>query len=219
MSLNINAIQSQKIAIGLVENPCCWALRDLAQAVPADQAIVELGAFKGRSTGWLTLGSTLGNGARVVSVDPWENQPKIPTTYADKAVTVAEYDLSETRLAYEAHLELTGVRPLVDTIQATAVDAAKDYDGPGVGLLFHDALHRVSDVRDDLKAWLPHMADDAVIVLHDVGDPRLGVEAGAKAALTSNKTLRDKWDWDGREINLWPKQPTRRGYMVVRTKA
>lgn len=219
MTLDITAITSQKIAEGLIENPCAEVLRECAAKVPADQAVVELGAYRGRSTGWLALGASEGNGARVVSIDPWDDAPDLPDTYRDKAVTVALYNATETRLAYEAHLERTGVRPLVDTVQATAVDAAKQYAGPKVGLLFHDALHRLEDVRDDLKAWLPHMADVAVIVLHDAGDPRLGVETGAKAALTRTKAAREKWDWAGREICLWPKQPTRRGFLVVRTVA
>lgn len=213
-NLNLEAITSQRIALGLVENPACWALRDFAAAVPADQAVVELGAFKGRSTGWLALGASEGNGARVHSVDPWDDG-MVPSGYRDHARSVAEYTLSETRQAYEAHLDETGIRSLVEVHQATASVVAAAYDGPKVGLLWHDALHRMQDVRDDLKAWLPHMADRAVIVLHDVGDPRLGVEAGAKAALGR----RAGWDWAGREIHLWAKQPTKRGYMIVRTRA
>src|SRR5690606_15270126 len=70
--LNVHAITDQKIAVGLVENPCCFRLREYAAKVPADQAIVELGAFKGRTTGWLALGASEGNGAVVHSVDPWD---------------------------------------------------------------------------------------------------------------------------------------------------
>jgi hypothetical protein len=216
MSLNLEAIQSQAIAVGLVENPCCWALRDLASQVPADQVIVELGAFKGRSTGWLALGASNGNGAHVYSVDPHE-QGSIPDGYADHAPSVPEYVLSETRAAYLAHIERTGIGSLVTPVQATAVQAAKDYDGPKVGLLWHDALHEAKNVADDLRAWMPHMAEKAVIVLHDVGDPRLGVEEGASRVLTT-KARAEVWEWEGREIHLWAKQPTRRGYLIVRTR-
>lgn len=215
--LNHEAITRQSIAAGLVENPCCWLLRDEAAKVPADQAIVELGAFKGRSTGWLALGADRGNGARLFSVDPWE-QGSIPDGYRDHAASVAEYTLDETRQAYEAHLDRTGIRPLVTTIQASAVGAAKSYDGPPVALLWHDALHDAKNVSADLRAWMPHMADTAVIVLHDVGDPRLEVEEGARRVLTT-KARAEVWDWDGREIHLWAKQPTRRGFMIVRTRA
>lgn len=215
MTLDLHAITSQKVALGLVENPCCEALRQLAALVPADRAIVELGAFKGRSTGWLAWGADEGHGAHVYSVDPWETG-SIPDGYRDHAPSVAEYTLSETRRAYEAHLDEAGVRPLVTTVQATAAEAARDYDGPKVGLLWHDALHTAKAVSEDLRAWLPHLADSAVIVLHDVGDPRLEVEEGARRVLTT-KARSEVWDWDGREIVLWAKQPTRRGYMIVRT--
>lgn len=218
MILNVEAITSQKIAVGLVENPACWRLRDLAAEVPADQAVVELGAFKGRTTGWLVMGAQSSNGARVVSVDPWDSQDALPEDYLALAPAHREYRLSETRAAYEQHLDETGIRPFVTSVGATAVEAAKSYDGPPVGLLWSDALHRRSDVREDTKAWLPHMAEQSVIVLHDAGDPRFGVEAGARDALTRTKAAREKWDWAGREVQLWPKQPTRRGILIVRTR-
>jgi len=211
-SLDQRAITDQKVAVGLVENPCCWRLRDEAARVPANRAIVELGAFKGRSTGWLVLGAQSGHGARVVSVDPWESADEPPASYARLAKSVPEYRHSQTRQAYEHHLDEAGIRPFVDVVQATAQEAAAGYDGPPVSLLWHDALHRRQDVRGDLRAWLPHLADDAVIILHDVGDPRMGVEAGARDALSRRKG----WDWAGREVVLWEKQPHLRGFMVVR---
>lgn len=205
------AITSQQIAVGLVENLACQTLRSLAALVPSHEAIVELGAFKGRTTGWLALGASEGNRAHVYSVDPWENGEELPDSYVATARTIPEYRMSETRLAYEAHLERAGVREFVTTVQARGVDAAKIYRGPKVGLLWHDALHRREDVRDDLKAWLPHMADEAVILLHDIGERRFGVEAGASDVLARRKG----WDWAGRELHLWEKQPHKRGFMIV----
>lgn len=219
MNLNINAITDQTIAVGLVENPCCWRLRDLAREVPADQAIVELGAFKGRTTGWLALGANEGNGAPILSVDPWDDG-EIPDGYEKHAPSVAEYTKSETYDAYIAHLEETGADALVHAHRATAVDAAAQYQGPKVGLLWHDALHTTEAVRDDLKAWLPHLADDAVIVVHDIGDTVLGpqVEAGVKAVFGRRKC------WRSREIVRWvktnpdgtPRPMGKRGFMVLK---
>src|SRR5690606_13242475 len=148
--LNVEAITNQKIAVGLVENPCCFRLREYAAQVPADQVIVELGAFKGRTTGWLALGASEGNGAEVISVDPWDDGV-IPEGYADHAPSVAEYTASETRQAYEDHIDECGIRDLVWQLPTTAVEAAAEYDGPKVGLLWHDALHRREDVRADLR--------------------------------------------------------------------
>ena len=223
--LNAEAILDQKQAPGLIENPCRDALIDLAQQVPTGQCIVELGSFKGRSTGHLALGSHRGNKVPVYAVDPWEGG-HVPRGYEQHAPTVSEYRLSETRQVFETHMQNTGAHHYVTAIQATAKDAAKNWNGPKIGLLFHDALHRLEDVRDDLRAWLPHMANKAVIVLHDVGDPTFQVLSGAEAAFTRNKQLRETWNWEGREIHLWQKPDgnggwrvvPKRGYAIIRTK-
>lgn len=220
--LDETAITDQKIAVGLVENPCCWALEALAAHVPADQAIVEIGAFKGRSTGWLALGAQKGNGARVVSIDPHDDG-ELPRGYP-ATPTTPTYTEPTTREAYLAHLERTGVAPFVDYMQATAVDAAKAYTGPKVGLIWHDGIHTATQVAADLRAWIKHAADDAVIVLHDTDDARYGVAQGAERALTGSKAARDAWAWESRIIHPWPKndgkapESRRRGFTVVHTR-
>jgi hypothetical protein len=217
MTLNLEAIQSQKIALGFVEVPACQRLRELAAQVPADQAIVELGAYKGRSTGWLALGSTEGNGARVYSIDCWGDRPAADWP-ADSPNYVKAYSDPDTEAFYQNHLDVTGIRPYVTTIKGFSLDVAKTWkaDGhPKIGLLWHDAAHHHEEVLADLKAWLPLMAKDAVVVLHDAGNPNYGVVSAAEEAFKR----RTKWDWAGRSIDLWPKQPTRRGTLTVRTKA
>lgn len=217
MSIDAAAIMDQQRSPGLIEVPLMQELRRLAALVPADQAIVEVGSFKGRSTAILALGASEGHGAQVHAYDPWENGT-IPDGYEKAARTVPEYVLSETRQAFDEHLARVGVTDLVTAHQQPAVDGAKDYDGPKVGLLFHDGLHRLEDVRDDLKAWLPKMAATAIVVCHDIGDPNFAVLAGAEAAFTRTKALRDKWAWDGRSLHPWAKNPAKRGYVVVRTR-
>ncbi len=217
MTLNAEMILDQKQSPGLIENPCRDALIELASKVSAGRTIVELGSFKGRSTAHLALGSSRGNAVAVHAYDPWDNGDT-PAGYETHAPSIVEYVRSETREAFDAHMARTGAGEYVTAHQSTGVDGAKDYDDLDVALLFHDALHRKEDVRDDLKAWLPNMADDAVIVLHDVGDPRFEVEEGARLALTRTKVLREKWNWEGREVHLWAKQPTKRGFTIVRTR-
>lgn len=216
MTLNLEAIQSQKIALGFVEVPACQRLRDLAAEVPADQAIVELGAYKGRSTGWLALGASEGNGAHVYSVDCWDERPADDWP-DDSPAYVKAYSLPETEAYYQNHLDVTGIRPHVTTIKGFSLDVAKAWkaDGrPKIGLLWHDGAHHHEEVLADLRAWLPLMAKDAVVVLHDAGNPNYGVVSAAEEAFKRRTT----WDWAGRQIDLWPKQPTKRGTLTVRTK-
>lgn len=218
-----HAVMDQRIAVGLVENPCCWALEALAAHVPGDQSAIEIGAYRGRTTGWLALGAQGGNRAHVYSIDPWTSG-SIPTGYADLSPSVSTYNASETKAAYDAHLKETGAASFVTPIQATAVEAAKTYDGPPVGLILHDGLHRAQDVAADLRAWIKHTADDAVIVLHDTDDARLGVSEGA-ARVLATKANAEKWAWNGRVVHSWAKnagkapEQRRRGFTVVYTRA
>ena len=48
---------------GLIPHDEGLALADLAAAVPATEAIVELGSFKGKSTAYLAAGAKRGGGA------------------------------------------------------------------------------------------------------------------------------------------------------------
>ena len=223
MTLDVEAILSQQIAVGLIENPCRDTLIDLASQVPADEAIVELGSFKGRSTAHLALGSHRGHGAPVHAFGPWGTGDELDAE--NLAASAAHlYRLSETRQTFEAHMARTSADRYVTAHQATAVAGAKTWRGPKVGLLFHDALHDYDSVFADLKAWLPKTAKDAVVVLHDTDDVRFAVNQAAEAAFTRTKTLAAKWAWDAREIHPWAQnegkapKDRRRGFVVVRTR-
>lgn len=214
--LNHEAIRNQKIALGFVEVPACERIRDLASQVPADQAIVEIGAYKGRSTGWLAWGASEGNGAHVYSVDCWDLRPETDWP-EDSPNYVKAYSDPDTEAAYQTHLDRAGIREHVTPLKAFSADVAKSWKKdkrPPVGLLWHDAAHHYDEVLTDLRAWLPLMAPGSVVVLHDAGNPDYDVVAAAEEAFKR----RTKWDWAGREINLWPKCPDRRGTLTVRMK-
>lgn len=196
-------------APGMVERDACELLRRLAAHVPGGEAVVELGAFKGRSTGWLLLGASEGQGAHVTSVDPWSLRKD---AYSAKS---GEYTAPETYQAFKAHMEAVGATPEVHTVKrGYAKSIGAKWDGPPVGLLYHDAEHTADAVEQDLAAWLPHMAEHGVIVLHDACDPRMAVIEGAERALEGV----EGWDWDGRELIPWARKPHRRGLLVVRRR-
>lgn len=224
MTINAAMVMDQRQSPGLIEVPCMQALRRLAAEVPPNEAIVELGSYLGRSTAILALGSSEGAGVEVLAVDPWETAAETDPDYTATAPSVAEYRLPETRRAFEQHMQATGAAEYVTVHQATGVEAAKTYDGPPVGLLWHDALHDHDSVFADLKAWLPKMAKTAVVVLHDTDDHRYQVNEAAEAAFTRTAALRKKWAWDGREVHPWAKnvgkapEARRRGFAIVRTR-
>jgi hypothetical protein len=204
--VNLNAIKAGK---GNTERAACQRLHKLAARVPAEHAIVELGAYKGRTTAWLAHGASKGRGAPVYAVDPWDlrSADDWPDDYADH-LAFDTYGLSETFGAYRTHLEATGVE--VSTIRSFAEDAGLRWTGGQVGLLYHDAEHTAEAVERDLTAWMAHLAPSCVVALHDAGNPRFGVTEGARMLEAFG------FDWPGRELHRWKKHPERRGLLVVR---
>lgn len=140
------------------------ALYDLAKVVPEGLAIVEIGSFKGKSTAYLAQGSKDGNGCQVFAVDPWD----LPGNPYGKH----GYSAPIVRETFEKQLKAARLWSRVTPIQAFSVDAAKEWEGPKVGLLFVDGDHTETGVRSDLAAWTPHLADGAVIAFDDYATKR-----------------------------------------------
>ncbi|MCE7081149.1 class I SAM-dependent methyltransferase [Streptomyces sp. ST2-7A] len=190
---------------GQVELSACRHLRALAATVPANRHIVELGAYRGRSTGWLLTGAQEGHGPHLTTIDPWEDRTD-PYSDSSPRYTTA-------RPHFEAHMRAIGASPDRHTVtRARAVDAARTWPhGPTVALLFHDADHTEDAVHTDLTAWLPHLAPGATIALHDAANPTMGVEAGARAALPADHG----WDWENAHTLPWARRPHRRGLLTI----
>lgn len=194
---------------GLVELAACRKLHDLAKKVSHGHAIVELGAHRGRSTGWLASGAV---SSHVWSVDPWSDlaNDAVDDGYAEVEPAYRNGSYVGARAEFDAHIAACRLTGKVTPIQSTSLDVASTWSGPPVGLLFHDATHSYVSVRDDLLAWLPHLAARCVVALHDLGHPKFGVESAAFDVLS-----RHEFDWRGRQRLLWKKDPKRRGLLVV----
>lgn len=204
---------------GLVELGACERLRVLAREVPAGEAIVELGAYQGRATGWLLLGAQEGQGAHVTTVDPWTLYKPRPDTPAD---LTALYGRPEAYASFKQHMaEIGAGREQLTVKRGYAANIGAKWTGPRVGLLWHDAEHSADAVAADLAAWLPHLSETAVVVLHDAGNPAYGVVEGALRVLGDGGWQFE--DADGRlhdvpQVIRWRKNPKRRGLLVARRR-
>ena len=216
MTIDINIV---KRASGWLEPDACERLRAAARNAPADTAVVEIGAYRGKSTGWLALGSSEGNGAPVFTIDTWDTRG-IETWPEDHPGYIDKYPDPQVRVDYENHLDRIGARDVVTPICGWSTDVAKTWKkdhGLKVSVLFVDGSHYYDDVVADLKAWLPHTAPQAVVILHDATAVHCDVMAAAESVFTTRR----KWDWAGREIVPWMKDGKdtgRRGTLTVRTK-
>lgn len=138
------------------------ALADLAAQVPADQEIVELGVFQGRSALQLAWGASQGHGAHVTAVDAWDLEGN---TYGPP------FTDPDSRILARTNIESLGYADKIRLVQNFASDEAARYDGPPVGLLFVDDDHEYSGARRAVEDWAPHLAPGATIAVDDYGHP------------------------------------------------
>lgn len=156
--------------LALVESIEGWLARAeiellLAHAaeVPAAQAIVEIGNYRGRSTVALALGARRGNGAPVYSIDPHLE------FVGPRGGRFGRADQAELY----ANLTRAGVGAGVHVVGLGSLPVAASWNGPAVGFLFVDGDHRYESVRADLEAWSRHLAPGAIIGFDDCDFPEV----------------------------------------------
>lgn len=151
---------------GATPDEIAFTLADFAKAVPADQEIVELGVFQARTAVIMAWGASLGNGAHVTAIDPWELTGNVYDPPFTSASTrgMAEYNIE--RLGYGDKVKLRHAFS-----EFIADSWTEDAPFVQVGLLFVDGDHTKGGARRDIEAWAPHLAPGAVIAVDDYGHP------------------------------------------------
>lgn len=145
-------------------------LERLAAKVPADQAIVEIGVFHGRSTLYLARGAAAGRRAHVHAIDPWDLPgTRYPAAWAAEKRNRSTFTLAETRASAEANIAGS---PWADGITlhrafGAELGATWGYTQTKVGLLHIDGNHEYPYPKADFEAWASHIADGAYVLFDD----------------------------------------------------
>ncbi|HLS02354.1 MAG TPA: class I SAM-dependent methyltransferase [Beutenbergiaceae bacterium] len=161
-------------------------LYHLAAAVPSDEAIVELGTYKGASACWLAAGAQAGLGALVWTIDPHDLPGFRTTTGRGKG----GLDFTQATIREQAakQIKKCGLTEHVTMVRGFSVEEAQKWDGPKVGLLFIDGDHREHAARKDFRSWQPHLTREAVVCWDDYAPSHPGVPA-AVAGLVKRHIL------------------------------
>jgi hypothetical protein len=141
-------------------------LADFATQVPADQEIVELGVFQGRTALQLAWGASLGFGAHVTGIDPWD----LPGNVYSPPFTDAE-----SRTWARHWVDSLGYADKITLIHGFSHEVAGYWreangDKP-VGLLYVDGDHTKEGAKRDMVVWSEHLAPGAIIAVDDYGHP------------------------------------------------
>jgi predicted O-methyltransferase YrrM len=158
-----------------------WAHRPSARrlwelaATPGEGTIVEIGSFLGNSTVYLAL-----SGGEVHAVDPHSSESLTqlsahwtvrepggrPARAANNGKPPATAP-DDTSAHFLRNLERLGVRDRVVYHRQTSVDAARQWDGKLIKLLYVDGLHTREAVLADYHAWRPFLAHEHVVLFDD----------------------------------------------------
>jgi predicted O-methyltransferase YrrM len=131
----------------------------MMNASKASKNIVEIGTAYGGGAITLTLGSSLGNGTMVYSVDSFEGDSegkwKVKPRNCKKNVsrTLKKFNLNH--------------KVIWKLIEETSLNAAKKWSNGDIDLLFIDASHRYEDVKSDFEWWSKHLSKDGLVLFHD----------------------------------------------------
>lgn len=144
--------------VGLIPEEVGETLAAYAEQVPADQAIVEIGSYKGKSTCYLASRAT----AHVYAIDAWDLPGNIN----------GRFGFNHAFPEFREQVVLMGYSTKVTPIVGWGADIGHGWKGSEVGLLFVDGDHSEKAVREDVEAWLPHLAPSAVVILDDLDTPK-----------------------------------------------
>ena len=140
-------------------------LYDSVLQVPDGGLIVEIGAWKGRSTA--ALYTAAGNNKAVVTIDTWLGQPELRDT--------AQHEATEINIFYVfiINMVLLGIKPEfykkgnlgAQYLYMESVDAAPLFDDDSISILFIDGDH--SRAGEDIDIWYDKVKSNGIICGHD----------------------------------------------------
>jgi predicted O-methyltransferase YrrM len=173
---------------GLISPEVGELLHDLASKVAAEQAVVELGSYRGKSTSYLARGAKIGKGAPVFAVDAWSEEV---SAWRNRILSRLP---SATYREFLDQLTRAGVKDQVTPLRSMTTLAAEMWadmeGGQSVGLLYIDGDHHFDAVLADFRAWRPHLTDDATVVFDDYdAENNPGVLAAVQALVESKELV------------------------------
>src|SRR5208282_3373796 len=122
----------------------------LATQVPAGGQVVEVGSFKGKSSGFLAAGLT--RGGNLACVDTWSND-------------AMPYDEPDDSMS-EFLGNMSRYRDCIDVCRGRSAEVAAGWSRP-VDLLFIDGDHSYEGCSADLTSWLPYVRCGGWLAFHD----------------------------------------------------
>lgn len=130
----------------------------LAACPTATGEILEIGSFKGKSTVILARSAALTDNAVIHAVDPM-----IAPSETDPDLGGAESSLPD----FQKNIKALGVADQIELHQQFSAELAKTWNRP-IRFLWIDGDHTYDGTKLDFDGFAGHLADGAIIAIHDV---------------------------------------------------
>lgn len=130
----------------------------LAACPTAQGEILEIGSFKGKSTIILAKAAALAGDDRVHAVDPMTAPSETDPDLGGDASSFEDF---------QKNIEAHEVAENVEFHQTFSYDLAETWDAP-IRLLWIDGDHTYAGTKLDFDGFAPHLADGAIVAIHDV---------------------------------------------------
>lgn len=134
------------------------ALTELGAAVPEGLCIVEVGVYRAGTTCALASEAK----AHVYGIDTWG----LEGAYSSGSESAKKYGLDNMEIA-ERRIEGRGLSDKITLIRNFSAEAAADWDGPPIGLLFIDGEHTYDAVHNDYAAWAHYVPAGGIVAFDD----------------------------------------------------
>ncbi|OGN19379.1 MAG: hypothetical protein A3F25_01540 [Candidatus Yanofskybacteria bacterium RIFCSPHIGHO2_12_FULL_45_19b] len=131
-------------------------LYNTAKKVKAENVIVEIGSWKGRSAICLGNGSKDGNKAKIFAIDPHVGSPEHQKRFR-KIDTFEEF---------RQNIDRAGVAHYIEPVRDTSENAAENFKHQ-VELVFIDGHHGYKFVKLDFNLWFPKVVNGGILAFHD----------------------------------------------------
>lgn len=137
------------------------------------KTLVEIGVNKGESS---QLFRHLFPNAHLYLIDPWTLTPD----YLESATPISR-KIKHYENAYRQVADQFKDDPQVTILRKDSLEAAKEVPGE-LDLVFIDANHEYTQVKQDILAWLPKVREGGILAGHDYA-PEIPMFSGVKRAV------------------------------------
>lgn len=138
----------------------------LAASLPPEARIVEIGAWVGVGTAYLGCGLRAGQGGQVYAVDTFKGDTRDLETAAAWQKSVEKLG-GGTLATFNQHISAFHLEKMVSPLVRTSLEAARQWSGDPIHLLYVAGDHVYDMVKADYDHWAGFVPPGGWIVFHD----------------------------------------------------